>query len=112
MKKFNQWLSENDEFDREEIGRMQELGLEEKSAREHVGEMISDFYEDAKCKDAMDVLREFMARQLSKRLDSGNLEDWEETLSEMVQEFDLRSNGVFEVILFGAADDEGVMIDM
>jgi Ca2+-binding EF-hand superfamily protein len=112
MKGFTKWLAENEDFDREEIGRMQDLGLEEKSAREHVTEMIEAFYEDEKCKAAMDQLREFMARQLGQRIDSGNIEDWEETLSEMVQEFDLRSNGVFEVLLFGAADDEGVMIDM
>jgi hypothetical protein len=112
MKKFNQWLSENDEFEDDEMARMGELGLDDRDARDHISEMLEEWEEKPELKAAKAVLQDWIAAQVAKRINEENMESWEEALSELVQEFDLRSHGIFEVMLLGAADDEGVMIDM
>ena len=114
LKDFNNWLGESEEpanydrLERADLDRLGAMGLDDRQPREIIADMMTEWFEDAEVYRALKTLNSWMDRRLGKGVNSDNVEDWAETLSEIMTEFDIRNNGVFEIILMETASDSGI----
>lgn len=106
--KFNQWLGENEGFDREDLERLSDMGLDDRSPNEKITEMIDEWYSDHEVSKAMDVLSAWMEKRLGRAVGGEADEDWEDELRHLSANFDVSTHGVFEVMLLQSASDAGI----
>jgi hypothetical protein len=107
--RFNEWLNEaEDAFTEDEIGRMGDLGLDDREPNDHLQEMMDDWFNNAEVQAAQQVLIDWMQRQLAKRVTDQNQEAWQDELAYQVQNAAVGNTGTFEQILFDVASSNGL----
>ncbi len=106
VQKFNEWIGES--FDPAEMDRLGDLGLDDRSPNEILTGMIDDWFDDPKVKSALETLNQWMDRRLGNGVHSGNVEQWQAELTDLMLNFDPRSHGTFEIILMQVASDSGI----